>query len=431
MKKEILYILSVIIFAFAIISCETTEPPPSNQRITLTALDASSTEAWLNLKQENISLPTTIRLLQNDAVLSETNVNSNDTTLFIENLSPSQSFSFKVTNTKYQTSSNEVPVTTMDTTSHNFTWETFTFGGGSSSYFNDVAIINENDIWTVGEIHTEDTDKFDSNGVWIQPYNAVHWDGSKWELKRILVEYLGQPNFAPLHSVFSLPSGEIIFSSGLPYLPENNEWKLYHLWDMGVLDNNDGSVYKIWGTSIENLYFVGNKGTIVHYNGSNWTKIESGTENNIYGIIGTENNETKYCTPSASEYGVESYLLKIDGNNVTKEYLGTDRHFVGIWTKKGFPIYLSGDGTFSNKSGSWKDELPNNVLFTSDIEGNDLNDIITCGSSGYLAHYSCSSWKTYPVMISNWYSAVSIRENIVAAAGFSNNEATIVVGRRN
>lgn len=136
--------------------------------------DASSTEAWLNLKQDNISLPTTIRLLQNDVVLAEANVNSIDTTLFIENLQPNQTFSFKATNLKYQASSNEVQVITIDTTSHNFTWETFTFGGGSSSHFNDVAIINENNIWAVGEIHTEDTDKFDSNGVWIQPYNAVH-----------------------------------------------------------------------------------------------------------------------------------------------------------------------------------------------------------------------------------------------------------------
>ncbi|NOX65840.1 MAG: hypothetical protein GXO85_08580 [Chlorobi bacterium] len=75
----------------------------------------------------------------------------------------------------------------MDTTSHNFAWETYTFGGvNGSSYLKDVAIINENNIWAVGEIHTEETDQFDSNGVWVKPYNAIHWDGSTWELKRIL-----------------------------------------------------------------------------------------------------------------------------------------------------------------------------------------------------------------------------------------------------
>ena len=70
----------------------------------------------------------------------------------------------------------------MDTTSHNFTFETFTFGGtAGSSILYDVAIINENDIWAVGEIYIADTS---INGY--TTYNAVHWDGNQWELKRIM-----------------------------------------------------------------------------------------------------------------------------------------------------------------------------------------------------------------------------------------------------
>ena len=69
-----------------------------------------------------------------------------------------------------------------DTTSHSFTWQTFEFGddGASPSSLKDVAIINDSDIWAVGSIYLND-----STG---QPdytaYNAVHWDGNKWELKR-------------------------------------------------------------------------------------------------------------------------------------------------------------------------------------------------------------------------------------------------------
>ena len=46
----------------------------------------------------------------------------------------------------------------------------------------DVAIIDENNIWAVGEIMIADTSQ---NGY--TTYNAVHWDGSGWELKRITV----------------------------------------------------------------------------------------------------------------------------------------------------------------------------------------------------------------------------------------------------
>jgi hypothetical protein len=58
----------------------------------------------------------------------------------------------------------------MDATSHDFTFQTFTFCGtaGSSTLY-DVAIINENNIWAVGEIPVTDTSQ---NGSTM--YNAVH-----------------------------------------------------------------------------------------------------------------------------------------------------------------------------------------------------------------------------------------------------------------
>ena len=78
------------------------------------------------------------------------------------------------------------PPIVQDTTSHAFVFYKDTLGTFSSS-LNDVFMINENDVWTVGEIHTKDTDKYDSLHNWIQPYNAAHWDGVKWNLLRIEV----------------------------------------------------------------------------------------------------------------------------------------------------------------------------------------------------------------------------------------------------
>ncbi len=76
-----------------------------------------------------------------------------------------------------------------DTTSHSFTWQTFEFGddGASPSSLKDVAIINDSDIWAVGSVYLNDsTGQPDYNA-----YNAIHWDGNKWELKRITVNFRG------------------------------------------------------------------------------------------------------------------------------------------------------------------------------------------------------------------------------------------------
>jgi hypothetical protein len=49
------------------------------------------------------------------------------------------------------------PPDSIDTTSHNFNFQTWRFGEYSSSTLYDVAIIDENNIWAVGEIYLNDS----------------------------------------------------------------------------------------------------------------------------------------------------------------------------------------------------------------------------------------------------------------------------------
>ncbi len=63
----------------------------------------------------------------------------------------------------------------MDTTSHNFTWQTFTFGEHSTSTLYDVAIIDENNIWAVGEIYMNDS-LGNPDPIFI---TLLQWNGTK------------------------------------------------------------------------------------------------------------------------------------------------------------------------------------------------------------------------------------------------------------
>ena len=65
----------------------------------------------------------------------------------------------------------------LDTTSHYVSWEIDTLGSpGTWSHFNDVAIIDKNNIWAVGDMYIIEDD-----GSRIQ-YNEAHWDGQDWEI---------------------------------------------------------------------------------------------------------------------------------------------------------------------------------------------------------------------------------------------------------
>src|SRR3970040_2328920 len=114
-KKNFLVFVSLI-FA-ALLSCNTTEPPPEDNRmLTLTFEDASCTEAWIQLTTENLPLPASINLFIDDSLSPYSVRNTQDSLLYIDSLLPNKTYNFKteLSNIQNPVSSNELSVTTMD-----------------------------------------------------------------------------------------------------------------------------------------------------------------------------------------------------------------------------------------------------------------------------------------------------------------------------
>ncbi len=439
-KIFIKYILLIPVFIFVLFllpSCNTTEPP-SNASIILTSEDASCTEAWLNLKVHNITLPTNIKIVGNDTTILNTRINSNDTTLYVNNLLPNKTYSIQTILESTNLKSNSVSVTTMDTTSHNFTWETFTFGGGrGSSYLNDVAIINENDIWAVGEIHTKDTDQVDSNGVWVQPYNAVHWDGQKWELKRFYFkDFCNQQttHVYPTRAILAFSSTEIFITSGSQIIIYNGN-------KQNTPQCIPVSVNALWGTSSKDFYVVGNGGSIAHYNGNSWEKIESGTKLYIIDIYGAQNKTTNKTEILAigTQYihGDEKNIIKINKNKTELlSYNPISSTLMGVWFIPKRCYYLVGDGIY--KKHNLKDRLWENIgkkitgYFTYKIRGSGINNVFIAGSYGEVLHYNGYTWESYinTTKINGNYYSLSVKKNLVAIVGYNPPSAVITIGKR-
>ena len=432
-KQTIDYLALLLILFLSLnlnISCDTTEQQ-NKVKILLEAEDASCTEAWLNLKIESIALPIEITLFQGDSLLFTTNINSSDTTLFVDNLLPNQNYSFYSAMSPFSHSilkSNVASVTTMDTTSHNFIWETFEFGEQSNSYFKDVAIINENNIWAVGEIHTNETDQFDSNGVWVQPYNAVHWDGTTWELKRILVDFHGNMIFLSLEGIFAFSATDIWLVSSLPIHGDGEKWKIY---DVREFTNSDLSLSKAWGSSSNDMYFVGRAGSIAHYNGSSWEKIESGTEVGLLDICGIKNSTNNGYEVYFTIADNQGSISKITYNNSIQEINLTHVNFIRtIWGLNEKEILVGGVGLFKQKDKIWIKEKLDMEVLVMDIDGENYNNIVSVGLNGVLNYYNGISWKTHEILNGN-LSTVSVKNNIIATIGMKfNYENVIIIGRR-
>jgi len=438
-KTYLLFLLLLLLLCTA--GCNTTEPPdspvPPVPELKLELEDVSSTEAWINLTTKDLTLPAELTLKQynptGDSISKVLLLNTQDTLLYIDSLLPNQTYKFHSVIQPINHSSNEISVTTMDTTSHNFTFQTWTFGGtAGSSVLYDVAILDENNIIAVGEIMVADSSP---NGY--TTYNAVHWDGNQWELLRIPYRDFGNHIvYGPLRTVLAFSATDIWFCSYADLVHFDGSNYLSKAFFM-TGSNFNGQVSKMWGTDKNNIYCVGRSGSIYHYNGISWKKIESGTDidiNDVWGIIDPITNSRKvFCAVSFVLQLGEHKILTLDENNkIDSLPWNTGRRVGSVWTSDGKNIYTGGGGVFQNKSGSWKEETSIPLYYTNRVRGNALNDVFVGGDFGLLAHFNGVDWKVYQEFLFSASSlSITVNKDIIGAVGRFGESALIILGKRN
>ena len=427
--KIFLLAAAFIFSSLILLSCKKDNPVPPEQQpqVNLTLEDVSCTEAWIKLSTNNISIPTDVELQKDGSFYRTISLNLPDTVLYIDSLLPNKTYSFKsIIQSVNQSIRDSVSVATLDTTSHNFTWQTWTFGGqaGSCTLY-DVAIIDENNIWAVGEIYLND-----SLGNTIS-YNAVHWDGTNWEVKRIL--YLN--GFAPMTAIRAFNENDIWFGIGYLIHWDGTSYKEMSIPDWHIRTN------KIWGTSSNNLYIVGNNGNIAHYQNDQWSRIESGTDLNINDIYGAYNNRTnkwEILTPAANVLqSLDRDLLFITNNSA--EHLDTSPVTGTLRTAWFIPdrIYLIGGGGIYKKAlltdSLWEAKHKGITNYsTNRIRGNALNNIVLTGGGGEILHYNGYSFKSYlnQTQINGNYYSVDLKNNMIIFVGNDSPAAVIAIGTR-
>jgi hypothetical protein len=300
---------------------------------------------------------------------------------------------------------------------------------------NDVAIINDTLAYAVGAIYLNDstTGQPDPNA-----YNLVKWDGVKWNLIRLqFYTFCGQSSTGsyPTNAIFAFGPTDIWIASG-------SEITHYDGINQLVTMCTPVSINKLWGTSSNDIYVVGALGGIAHYNGSSWTKIESGTTLNVYDIYGAYNSASKQWEILAVAGEIASShdrrILRITGTTAAalSDAPITDA-LSGVWFVPCEHYYVIGSGIFEKASladNTWTNKpFYITTYYTGAIRGNAVNDVIVGGSYGELLHYNGSTWKSYrsEVALSDGvYSSVAIRNNLVIAVGEDNPLAAIAIGRR-
>ena len=444
-QETFLLLISFFLFLFSFISCEKTTAPVNKLQLTLTAEYVGVTEADLLLRTSNSEANTQYQLFRDDSLISDGALIQAETIITDTRLLPAHHYSYQaflIKDQKRIAQSEKQNVNTLDTTSHNYTWQTFTFGGEAGScVLYDCAILSEDNIWCAGAIYLKDSlGNPDPNA-----YNAVHWDGQQWELKRIpFTGWCSAVQFPPLRSILVFTENDIWFARGGSLVHYNGS-TFYNDCDMNSL--LEGSINKIWGTDSNNIYAVGGAGSIAHYNGSSWQKLESpaGADatdfdfQDIWGVVDLSNGQNKILAVACNRFTNDgSAIVQITGNTIKiVQGDGLPSNISGVWSADGREWYICGDGLFKSRdlTKPWQEIAGQPLIYKLCIRGNGPNDIFVAGYLGLVSHWNGYSWQTYPAMPGNYY-GLAVQGDLVVAvgqetAGWVGGPAAILMGRRN
>jgi hypothetical protein len=429
----------VVIFAlFTCFSCHNNPTGPSQPELAISADYVGVTDAALRLHIIYMLSTDKFQLREDTALIASGRIPLTDTVIYVDNLLPYRSYYFylaKLDSAGAVEGGTTLTFTTMDTTSNNFTWHFDTLAGqGGSSVFSDVVILDDTTAYAVGDLFFADTVVGQQTP---NERNFAIWNGKQWTLQ--LVRYLypnGIASGGPLYSIFAFNRNDIWVGGGEAFHWDGDSWI-----QTGITTANfGGRLYRFWGNSSSDLYVVGTNGSMAHYDGHQWTKIQTGTSLDIQDIWGATDPRTGQQTILAvAAQPLESYdkmILNINGNTVTPvSDSGINWPLSSVWFLPNRHYYVVGSGIYEKHSlndATWKNgPLDITQYYTYSIRGVDLNDVATVGGYGEVLHFNGAKWNSFhdQTGIDGNYNAVALKGDILIAVGVLNPPAIVAVGQ--
>ena len=283
-----------------------------------------------------------------------------------------------------------------DTTSHDFVWD-ITQIGIRHTMLLDIEAISDTDVWICGEIHFENTNRYDSLGNYIKPFNLAHWDGREWSYMRLKWPSEFPLSLTDICAIKAFSHDDIWFFTGgkIAHLKDGK----YLFWELSY-EMSGG--YLMEGTP-GNLYFAGRGGRLMHFDGTEFRMLNSGTTQD-FNDAWTADGTTMIVANTMDDLSEPQAEILLLGNGKTQIWSDSAmyRGATCLWFHDLDNGIIAGPGIRVYRDGRWSLFSPDN-RFKWCVRGTDVNDIFVAGNGGYIYHFNGASWHFYDTFATENY----------------------------
>jgi hypothetical protein len=180
-------------------------------------------------------------------------------------------------------------------------------------------------------------------------------------------------------------------------------------------------LHAVWGSSSSDVYAVGSEWTILHYDGIEWSRIESGG----YSDTGTGVGGGFWSVWGSSANDIYAVggrvVLHFDGHYWREIALPDTHldHYDCVWGTSAENVYiLGGLGRIYHYNGStWQEMNIGQSVNLTTIWGTSNNDVFAAGYNGTIFHYDGEEWSQMFGLMDMHFRAIwgSSTKNVYAA----------------
>ncbi len=156
-------------------------------------------------------------------------------------------------------------------------------------------------------------------------------------------------------------------------------------------------LFAVWGSSSNDVFTVGGSGTILHFDGTNWTPMAWGGDFGFEGVWGSSGKDV-YAVGGYDGFGLAfGIILHYDGSCWRQVFSTTEYQFTDVWGSSSHDVFATtsqGGGVLHYNGTSWTPMTSGTegMDFSGGVWGTGTDNVYAVGGDK-VWHYDGSSWQ--------------------------------------